>query len=186
MEGQRFGRLLVLRDSGFRVSRIIKWECLCDCGKTTTVCGTHLRLGTTKSCGCLIHEKHSEEHRKRTAHTRRRVGAVISKGYRGYVAAAKARGIEFSLTTADFLNLVAQDCNYCGSPPSMKKATMFERCLMNGVDRLDNGQGYTVNNCVPCCTRCNLMKHAFTVSEFLDHIARIYLFNDLWEVEKIA
>lgn len=29
-----------------------RWKCLCDCGKTTTVLGTSLRAGQTKSCGC--------------------------------------------------------------------------------------------------------------------------------------
>ena len=30
-----------------------KYKCLCDCGNYTTVIGTQLRNGTTKSCGCL-------------------------------------------------------------------------------------------------------------------------------------
>lgn len=46
--GMRVGKLtLMSKISGS------KWECLCDCGKTTTVTSDHLRDGHTRSCGCL-------------------------------------------------------------------------------------------------------------------------------------
>ena len=31
-----------------------------------------------------------------------------------------------------------------------------------GIDRIDNKMGYTLNNVVPCCSRCNFMKHIMT------------------------
>lgn len=48
--GQKFGRLTVGKCLG---GRRTKWECLCDCGKTTIVQGKKLRSGHTVSCGCL-------------------------------------------------------------------------------------------------------------------------------------
>lgn len=187
LTGQVFGRLTVLRDSGQRLpSRDVLWLCLCTCGSKKLATGTHLKSGRTKSCGCLRLEKHSVERKFKSVNARKRVGAAISKGYRSYVTAAQARGIEFALTQEEFLGLVHQDCYYCGSPPSMVKRAVFERCVVNGVDRVENDKGYTKDNCVPCCTKCNLMKHKFSVQEFLDHVARIYAFNQLWEVKEVA
>lgn len=55
--GQRFGRLVVLRDSGRRQNFQILWECQCDCGETKIINGYSLIRGATKSCGCLRREK---------------------------------------------------------------------------------------------------------------------------------
>lgn len=35
-----------------------------------------------------------------------------------------------------------------------------------GVDRVDNNQGYTEENCVSCCAMCNRMKSDWDVSMF--------------------
>lgn len=50
--GQRFGRLVVVGDSGQRQCGLILWECRCDCGNTTYVPSSSLKSGRTKSCGC--------------------------------------------------------------------------------------------------------------------------------------
>lgn len=52
--GQRFGKLLVLEDSGNRTtSGNVIWKCLCDCGNITYVSTSNLRGGHVKSCGCM-------------------------------------------------------------------------------------------------------------------------------------
>ena len=56
LTGQKFGRLIVLKDSGKRYNGNVIWECLCDCGKTCFVQSRNLRTGNTKSCGCLHKE----------------------------------------------------------------------------------------------------------------------------------
>ena len=65
LTGQRFGRLVVLRQGKSKIlpsGQIVKtWVCLCDCGNETTVYQQHLKRGDTKSCGCFL----SEESRKR-------------------------------------------------------------------------------------------------------------------------
>lgn len=51
LNGQRFGKLIVL----FRApdkNKQVMWDCVCDCGNTSIVRGTHLRKGLTVSCGC--------------------------------------------------------------------------------------------------------------------------------------
>ena len=51
LTGQRFGKLVVIRDVG-RENGGVLWECLCDCGNHVNVISAHLRRGNTTSCGC--------------------------------------------------------------------------------------------------------------------------------------
>ena len=50
--GKRFGRLVVMGYHG-KSGGQHRWECICDCGKTTIVGQTSLQSGKTKSCGCV-------------------------------------------------------------------------------------------------------------------------------------
>lgn len=55
LEGKRFGKLLVQKDSGKRDSRGgVIWKCLCDCGNITFVSTSNLtrEKEATISCGC--------------------------------------------------------------------------------------------------------------------------------------
>lgn len=66
LTGQRFGRLVVLADSGKRYKgKSILWRCICSCGNITDVAGYNLKNGNTKSCGCL-QRKHGESNRNIT------------------------------------------------------------------------------------------------------------------------
>lgn len=51
LAGLTFGRLFVVKRAEHG-----RWECRCKCGGLTTVRGSHLRSGRTKSCGCLRQE----------------------------------------------------------------------------------------------------------------------------------
>ena len=51
--GMKFGKLTVLQRTGTANNGKAMWLCQCECGNTTTVNGTDLRLGATQSCGCL-------------------------------------------------------------------------------------------------------------------------------------
>lgn len=61
MTGMRFGRLIVLHESGRRYTptgqSVIMWLCRCDCGTELTAIGANIRNGVTKSCGCLKQER---------------------------------------------------------------------------------------------------------------------------------
>jgi hypothetical protein len=61
-------------------------------------------------------------------------------------ANAKRRNMECTLTVEQYATLVASGvCIYCGGgiPET------------GGLDRKDSTVGYTFENCVPCCRRCN-------------------------------
>lgn len=64
LEGQRFGRLIAVRFSGFSVRcQNFSWICRCDCGKECIVRACNLRSGHTRSCGCLSQENKRSLHR---------------------------------------------------------------------------------------------------------------------------
>ena len=56
-EGQRFGRLVILKELPFKYlpngRRVRNFLCKCDCGNIKDVSINHLCYGGTKSCGCL-------------------------------------------------------------------------------------------------------------------------------------
>ncbi|MBE3141472.1 MAG: hypothetical protein IMZ53_12930 [Thermoplasmata archaeon] len=51
--GYRFGRLVVIKDSGKFYQNSPLWYCLCDCGNKVSVITRSLRSENTKSCGCF-------------------------------------------------------------------------------------------------------------------------------------
>ena len=56
LTGQRFGRYTVLRRDK-TVGKTVYWLCKCDCGTIKSVCGSNLRSGAIRSCGCLKREQ---------------------------------------------------------------------------------------------------------------------------------
>ena len=50
---QKFGKLLVIKESPERVSNRTTWLCQCDCGQQTLATTKALRNGTKQSCGCI-------------------------------------------------------------------------------------------------------------------------------------
>ena len=44
----------------------------------------------------------------------------------------------------------------------------------NGIDRIDNNLGYTVQNSISCCKKCNYAKHKMSYDEFIELVTNIY------------
>ena len=64
LTGQRFGRLTVTeRAESHRKpngSLVTRWKCTCDCGNEKIISAVDLKVGNTKSCGCLKSETASK------------------------------------------------------------------------------------------------------------------------------
>lgn len=110
-----------------------------------------------KLCYADLQKEIADNKYAATRHFRRRIGSI--KGN------AKCRKIEFNLSDDDVNKLINSSCFYCG----------VENC--DGIDRIDSKKGYELNNCVPCCKTCNLMKNKFTTDVFFDKIKRIYILH---------
>jgi hypothetical protein len=68
MLGKRYGSLIVAARSDIKPHGKVHWLCKCDCGTEKVICGSSLRSGNTRSCGCGIGE--SNKRRSRHGMTR--------------------------------------------------------------------------------------------------------------------
>lgn len=101
------------------------------------------------------------------------------KAYCYYRTGAKNRNLEWNLTEEQFKTLIKGNCVYCGSEAINRKTVSYknEYEKINGIDRIDSKKGYNIDNCVSCCSKCNLMKSDFTKNDFLNHISKIYKYS---------
>jgi hypothetical protein len=158
------------------------WRCQCACGVQCDVRGDNLESGCAKSCGCLSRERASVVARENFAARIKRntqpAGAASAYGlFTSYSKGATLRGLPFTLSQDLFLALTSSDCVYCGIAPHRRYGRSSRsngRYLYNGIDRVDNTQGYTEANSVPCCADCNRAKRVATVTDFLAWVERIH------------
>lgn len=173
LTGQVFGSLTVLAFDRTHVSpggqKTPRWLCQCACGNTKSVAAPNLRNGNSKSCGC---GERAPGRSRILSGKPTWLGEMLSVYRRG----ALDRGFAFDLTVEQFETLVGQDCYYCGAVPServLADRKFGGNYLANGIDRKDSSLGYFLENCVPCCTTCNVMKMALSAEQFIEHARRI-------------
>jgi hypothetical protein len=176
--GRTFGRLKVIRKADAPPPTVsVKkhnhryWVCICKCGREHVASSTNLRTGGTKSCGCLRREVAAQRHRKAPGE------AGFKRLFNSYINNAKERSIAFQLTKEEFRELTGLPCFYCGSVPAAIKIDkrgrrtldgwLHSRYTYNGIDRINNAQGYTYENSVPCCKRCNWGKRDLPLDQFV-------------------
>tara|TARA_R110000868_G_scaffold132412_3_gene343471 strand:+ start:861 stop:1319 length:459 start_codon:yes stop_codon:yes gene_type:complete len=87
---------------------------------------------------------------------------TIAGKYSEYKGRSKQKGISFNLTKEEFSTFWKQDCSYCNRP-----------ILTIGIDRIDSTKGYSLDNCVPCCTICNTMKMDRPVDTWLSDMLMV-------------
>lgn len=130
----------------------------CDCGGTFSVRLADVVSGNSKSCGCG----------KRSFPNK-----AIARSYTSYSWNATQRNYNFDLTHEEFTSIVKSNCHYCGIEPSREASYKGEDDLLNGVDRVDNDKGYSIDNVVPCCSICNQAKHAMKYDDFMSWVKRL-------------
>lgn len=91
-----------------------------------------------------------------------------------HIQGALRRGLANEISPRQLKQLIEGDCAYCGRPPCNEtKLKGTQNIRYNGVDRLNNTQGYVIENLVPCCKECNSMKGELSYKAFIAHIQRI-------------
>ena len=135
-KGDRFG-LTVLTGKRKTYGYPQQYEAICSCGEVIWLA----LAGLTRYAGC-----------KSCRGERARLRQVIS----GYKQQCKIKKRRWDLTEKQALELFSAPCYYCQALPDPR----------NGIDRLDNTAGYTLENVVSCCYTCNKAKMAQTVEEF--------------------
>lgn len=138
------------------------WRFKCICGKEFIKRRDYFtRKSNVKSCGCY----------------KKPVQTSLIPYYNQYKSSAKKRKLIFDLTIDDFEKLIKGNCKYCNSTPNefIYKAGNYETTpiMRNGIDRINSDIGYSMENCVSCCTKCNRCKMDLTVNDWLDHMKKI-------------
>lgn len=100
----------------------------------------------------------------------------VYKTYQKGVKRKAIAGLCFDMNYDQFAMIYQSKCFYCDSPPEKHKSNTIE---YNGVDRLDSSIGYTTENCVPCCHKCNWSKNDRPIEKFLCWIERIFNFQKM-------
>jgi hypothetical protein len=163
------------------------YKCLCICNKIVYKDKYYLLNGRPKSCGCkrgfLLSVKHTKPNSE----------AQFNNIFTQYKGGAKIRNLNFLLSFDEFKSIITENCYYCGEPPhiynirgrSSKAAKNYNIVPIyhNGIDRIDSKQGYSIENCVPCCKNCNRVKSDLTYNEFIEYIDRLLVkyYNQLKE-----
>ncbi len=175
MADQKFNRLTFI--SKCSVYKEPKWHhdhgiFKCDCGKEIKIRLRSVLSGNTTSCGCYNRDQVA-------LFTKMPFGIASSNQVlRIYKIHAKERSLSFDISKEYFMALTKKNCHYCNLPPSTKCHPKGSNgaYIYNGIDRIDNAKGYTMENCVTCCEKCNAMKEDHSLPDFLKHIKKIYDF----------
>ena len=165
---KRFGRWIVLQKATNSKSGLRRWLCKCDCGIEREVLEPSLIKGSSTSCGCYQREASRNGNKiEEGLATKRHIYSVYKRG-------AIKRDLLFELSFDQFLDLSQKNCWYCGLEPTNLKHSYFDNgdFTYQGIDRIDNTKGYTIENCVPCCIMCNRSKLNCSYEDFVAWILR--------------
>lgn len=147
LTGMRFGALVVIKEGepllNSKGYRLIRWDCLCDCGNEVTVRPADLKRGHTISCGCLgkLHRKNGT-----TKH-----GLRYKRAYNIYCGIME----RCYTKTCNAYNLYGgrgiKVCDEWRGPNGAEN--FYKWAMMNGyndnlsIDRIDTNGDYCPSNC---------------------------------------
>lgn len=174
----RFGNLIAIKPlrTGGR-HRGIVWLWKCDCGKEIERVTSDIKRGHQRSCGCMKKEILSSLRKKLPGQS------AFNILFASYKQKADERNLVFELLEKEFITLTKQNCYYCGISPSQLfiRPGMNGGYSYNGIDRVDNTKGYTLDNCVSCCKKCNRAKMIMSKKEFFEWIEQVYNYRIIFE-----
>lgn len=172
IQGHKYHRLTVLENVPSNRYGKAKWKCLCDCGNFHEATTSDLRSGNTKSCGCW-----EMEERTIRAKSRDRNSVRLNQILGSYKSTARSKGNSWELSDDRAIQLFQMDCFYCGSKPGNKRVDYTykdEFTLYNGIDRLNNEEGYKEGNVVTACFNCNEKKKVDHFNDFVNWINLVH------------
>ena len=183
-EGMRNGMLVAIKNLGPQLTKTGRhysvWLFKCDCGNEKELCPSDVfkkrnnpKIKGILSCGCNTKKLMSDQKRKPDGE------AALNSLYASYRrTCAFHRGHEFNLTLIEFKNITSSNCFYCGKEPSQFKKSRLAFYQYNGIDRVDNTKGYTIENTVPACQECNSLKAGTTIEIAKKMLKFLGLYND--------
>lgn len=168
--GDKFGEWTVVGLQKGQQNIIVR----CSCANTEKAIDSHsLRAGKSTRCrSCGTRYGMGNKNRRITGDALPFNDKYLEYRRRG----EKTKG--FSLTREEFRTLIGQDCYYCGARPAQVHRAPLDKpwadpLVYNGLDRYDTSRGYSADNVVACCGRCNRMKNNMSYDEFIEHMQKI-------------
>lgn len=109
-----------------------------------------------------FYQNNKERIKARTYQYKERIIKTLHGRFKQVKRSALQAGRTFIFTEPDYEKFFyKQPCFYCGEEST-------------GIDRVDSSKDYLMDNCIPCCIKCNRMKMDKTFEEFIDQINKIY------------
>lgn len=114
-----------------------------------------------------VHQKWVMNNLERHKEYMKEYGQSIDGKISRYITKGKERNliIDEEKTRELFRTLLQIECLYCGVNEN------------NGIDRINSNLPYSEENCVPCCTACNLIKNSMDAASFLQKVRQIVIYH---------
>lgn len=156
-----------------------RYTLTCRCGKTSKGASDHVtkKISRLLSEGFVACQSCTFDYKKKIEIERVTNNVMYSfkDVYREYVNKSKKRNIEFNLSLEDCYLLFNKPCHYCDDAPNNCRIRHNGyKVYYQGLDRINNDQGYTIDNVVPCCKYCNSFKMDRSQKEFIEHVNRVF------------
>lgn len=174
MIGKTFGKLTVTGEHSKTRNGHKRFTCVCECGNTCNILGTHLRQGNTKSCGC-------DRPVGKTHHQWNGVGEISGDFWHNHItrSASGDKGrrtpVELSITKEYAWKLFLKQDRKCALSgielifPKKHKDKIWNASL----DRIDSSKGYIEGNVQWVHKDVNIMKNKFENQYFIDMCKKI-------------
>lgn len=146
LTGQKYGRWTVL-GQGDWIGIRTAWVCACECGSVETISGNSLRVGSSKSCGCLHRERARDAN---FVHGNTSGWKKNQKESRAYVSWRAAKERCFNHRAVSFPNYGGRGIGMFPAWSDSFKAflsDMGECPPLGTLDRIDSNGDYKPGNC---------------------------------------
>lgn len=178
--GDTWGKLTIIAEEGRNRwgARLVR--CRCECGNERVYISSVIKRKSAVSCGCftrsIMKGRHLPYFRKSKYGSPEK--SARNALYIDYKSKAKKNNRDFKLSWSEFEKITTEPCYFCGDVPrrvvKRRKSPNEVECLANGIDRLNNDLGYTVENSVACCEMCNRAKLSYPLDEFMAWVKRAH------------
>jgi len=132
------------------------------CSKDFNKYNTLHNVESVNCIECQEIQKSQDKKRVRVRNYKAEKKKNLKTYYKSYFNGAVKRNYEFLITFEEFTDLISKPCYYCE-----------EVNIVNGIDRVDNIKGYTIDNCKPSCKMCNVMKLDHPFDKFIEKCIKI-------------
>lgn len=73
---------------------------------------------------------------------------------------SKSKNYKLDINLDTYTSLLDKGCHYCYS--------LLNKETGAGLDRVDNSKGYTLDNVIPCCGKCNQVRNVHLTKEEME------------------